>query len=382
MNTYQEIVSYLFTLTNFKEKGFTQWLASQLLYPYSFYPTIHIAGTNGKGSVSHKIAKALEYSGYRVGLLTSPHVHSFCERVVINGEMISEEEVVKKLKFLFSLCERGGWEPTFFHLALFLGFQYFVEQHVDVAVVETGIGGRLDTTNIIKPLVSIITSIGKDHQALLGETLEAIAAEKAGVIKYKTPVVVGPSAVYPIIFQKAAEKKAPIYPVKGSYAFYDEENSAIAAKALELIHATLPLNSEAIARGLLERPFYRYQTIHNVIFDVAHNVDGFKKLLDVLQRDYGDEKFHFIYAGKPDKDRNSILHMIQDRAVQIDVIRAYTKSEIVLPSTLSLPITTHLSIEESLKGALAKGRKIVVCGTFALMDPAKRALEKIVPLLL
>ena len=161
--------------------------------PASAITTIHVTGTNGKGSVVYKIAKALEASGYKTGMYVSPHISSFRERITINGEMISEEDVVRNLQMINAIEPTLPTSLSFFECVTGMAFNYFKEKKVDVAVIEVGLGGRLDSTNIINPELSVITSIGLDHQGILGNTITDIAREKAGIIKDGKPVVVGPN---------------------------------------------------------------------------------------------------------------------------------------------------------------------------------------------
>ena len=189
----------------------TMLLDEHFGHPHKSFHTIHIAGTNGKGSCSHAIASVLQESGYRVGLYTSPHLVDFRERIRVNGEMIPEDYVMdfvdNEREFFEPLC------PTFFELTTAMAFKYFAEQNVDVAVVEVGLGGRLDCTNIINPDLSIITNISFDHMQLLGNTLAQIAKEKAGIIKPGVPVVIGETTdeTRPVFLATAETQGAPIF---------------------------------------------------------------------------------------------------------------------------------------------------------------------------
>ncbi|HRX12897.1 MAG TPA: Mur ligase family protein, partial [Draconibacterium sp.] len=160
-------------------------------HPHRRYKTVHIAGTNGKGSVSHVLAAVLQSAGYKTGLYTSPHLKDFRERIKINGEMISEDEVIQWVEDYPVKNNLWELEPSFFELTATMAFDFFAKKEVDIAIIEVGLGGRLDSTNIITPEVSVITNIGLDHTNLLGETLEIIAAEKAGIIKMNIPTVIG-----------------------------------------------------------------------------------------------------------------------------------------------------------------------------------------------
>ena len=197
--TYKETIDYLYNSTPvFEHVGASAYkeglsnthiLDNYFGHPHTQYLTIHIAGTNGKGSCSHTLASILQEDGYRVGLYTSPHLVDFRERIRVNGKMIPEQYVVDFVNNEHSFFE--PLHPSFFELTTALAFKYFADQHVDIAVIEVGLGGRLDCTNIIHPLLSIITNISFDHTQFLGNTLEKIAYEKAGIIKHNTPVVIG-----------------------------------------------------------------------------------------------------------------------------------------------------------------------------------------------
>ena len=218
---YQETTAYLFSATPVFEKvgasAYKEGLDNSLAldehfgHPHRLFRSIHVAGTNGKGSCSHTIAAVLQAAGYRVGLYTSPHLVDFRERIRVNGECIPEQYVID-----FVEQERHFFEPlhpSFFELTTAMAFKYFAEQQVDYAVVEVGLGGRLDCTNIITPVLSVITNISLDHTQFLGDTLERIAAEKAGIIKAGVPVVVGETVpeTRPVFAVKAHEMRAPIY---------------------------------------------------------------------------------------------------------------------------------------------------------------------------
>lgn len=218
--TYEETIQYLFNSAPlFQHVGgaaykeglsTTHILDAHFNHPHNQYKTIHIAGTNGKGSCAHTIAAILQHTGLKVGLYTSPHLVDFRERIRINGEMMPQQYVID-----FVEKERSFFEPlhpSFFELTTALAFKYFAEQHVDVAVIEVGLGGRLDCTNIISPILSVITNISFDHTQFLGNTLAQIASEKAGIIKHKVPVIIGEcnAETRPIFEHKAHEVEAPI----------------------------------------------------------------------------------------------------------------------------------------------------------------------------
>lgn len=323
--------------------AFVYALDDKLANPHLSFPSIHVGGTNGKGSVSWKIAKSLEAEGFRVGLYTSPHIWDVRERIQINGEMISKDDLQELLEPLFSN------NLSFFDLVTAAAFLYFKKKQVDWAVIEVGLGGRYDATNVIKPRIACITSIGYDHMDILGHTLEEIAWEKGGIVKEGIPLVTGPSA-------------APFFP--GSIAtlsvpFFDLENQAIARAVLKEL--SIPEN-----QGINERPPYRFQVRGNCVYDVAHNPDGFKKLVEALQMHFPDEKFSFIVAFSKDKDWKQCLDLIVPIAHSITTI-PIEKERLERPEVLQeyLPsMITRYSIESAIQPNMLN----VVCGTFYLMD--------------
>jgi dihydrofolate synthase/folylpolyglutamate synthase len=218
--TYQQTLEYLYAkLPMFTRVGAIAYkvdidntilFCNHLGNPEKKFKSIHVAGTNGKGSTSHMLAAILQQAGYKTGLYTSPHLKDFRERIKINGEMIPENEVVTFVEANQPLIEEIS--PSFFEATVALAFDYFAEQEVDIAIIEVGLGGRLDSTNIISPEVSVITNISYDHMNILGNTLTAIAGEKAGIIKEKTPVIIGQlqEEIVQVFIAKAEEKNAPI----------------------------------------------------------------------------------------------------------------------------------------------------------------------------
>lgn len=248
--TYQQAIDYLYTqLPMFQRIGASAFkkdltntlkLCEYFGQPQNNYPSIHIAGTNGKGSVSHMLASALQESGYKVGLYTSPHLKSFTERIKINGKEVTADFVtdfVERNQDFFS-----SFDPSFFEITVAMAFEYFAKENVDIAVIETGMGGRLDSTNVITPLLSVITNIGMDHMQFLGNTIAEIAGEKAGIIKPAVPVVIGES--YPesddVFRKRSGEENSPVF-------FADEvwqlEGFEYAHEEKQLLHVHL-LNAE------------------------------------------------------------------------------------------------------------------------------------------
>ncbi len=376
---YQQVIRYLFSKRPQCEKDSVEAIRTiiqKLGSPETAYPTIHVAGTNGKGSVSLKIATALESSGLKVGLFTSPHVSSFCERIVINGVPISEETARQGLLQLFEI----GQHLCFFELATVLAFEYFRDQKVDIAVIEAGIGGLLDTTNIIRPLVSIITSVARDHEELLGKTIEEIAFQKAGIIKPGIPIVIGPKADFKIIRQRAALCQSPLYKVEPQAGFYDIENSAVARQALEL----LLIQEKDIEAGLKVRPPCRFEKIGRMILDVAHNPAGFTRLIEAAELHFPGKRFSAIVGMSKDKDVRKCLSILASKASHlylvpspaVKAISVEEMSEILREQGFSR-FTAGLSIKESISQALASEELVIGCGSFYIMEEMVRRSQEV-----
>ena len=299
--------------------------------PESQYPSVHVAGTNGKGSTSHMIASVLQAAGYRVGLYTSPHLKDFRERVRVNGEMISEEEVVKFVETNKVFLEEHSL--SFFELTVGMAFDHFASHQVDIAVVEVGLGGRLDSTNIIRPLVSVITNIGLDHTQFLGETLPEIAFEKGGIIKPGIPVVIGETQeeTLPVFKKLALERKAPLVLANHEsesifetdlIGRYQEKNLQTAFKTLELLRKVgFEISDTHIQEGLLHVAENtglkgRYQVLRHhpkVICDTAHNREGLELVLDQVMKE-GAENLHFVLGFVNDKDLDTVLPLFPEEA--------------------------------------------------------------------
>ena len=294
-------------------------------YPHKKFKSIHVAGTNGKGSISHMLASVLQEAGYKVGLYTSPHLKDFRERIRVNGEVISEEFVVDFIKDHRSKFEEI--KPSFFEMTVAMAFDYFAKMQIDVAVVEVGMGGRLDSTNIIQPNLSVITNIGLDHTAFLGNTLEEIATEKAGIIKEHTPVVIGETHVETeeVFIERAKKLKSDIYFADQFYEIdyamltidnkqvfnvklgeeiiykdlkldllgsYQKKNLLTVLKALEILGKNAyNFELEHIYKGL-EKVVKntglkgRWQILENnplIVCDTAHNLEGLTYVIDQIK---------------------------------------------------------------------------------------------------
>jgi dihydrofolate synthase / folylpolyglutamate synthase len=336
-------------------------LCASMGSPESKFQSVHIAGTNGKGSVAIKMAKGLESLYPRVGLFTSPHIASFRERIRINGEMISIKDTDRLLKRVIEL------PGTFFELTTLLAFLYFAEQKVDIAVIETGLGGRLDATNVITPRLSIITSISLEHTEILGDTVEKIAGEKAGIIKPGVPVILGPHA-------SMISSPQAIY-ILESFPTVEMENRAIAQKGLELFH----IPSESLRKALTARLPCRMERIGDVIFDVAHNPDAIDRFFDEEKQ----RPLQVVCGLSATKDLHNCLQTIRSQADHIHLTEAPNgrgaKMEhlynILLEQGASPDkITQHPSITQAMSAATSKGLTAVL-GTFFIMAEARRFLN-------
>jgi len=387
MISYTQYVERLFersaSVAMHQDLSHIQLLDKGFNHPSQSYPTIHVAGSNGKGSVSAKIAAALQQQGYNVGLYTSPHLFTFRERIAINGHCITEEAVIDGLQQIFQLEGTYGMRASFFELTTLLAFLYFRESAVDIAVIETGLGGRLDATNVIRPISTVITSISREHAHILGEDLEMIAAEKAGIIKENIPLVLGPKARYQSIYERAKTLHAPLYLSKKISQFFDEENSAVAELALQ--HLPLSLSPQAIAQGIAFRPSCRFEKRGDVIFDVAHNPDAIFHLLQALHTFFPKRHVRFLVGFSADKDYALCLKLISDVATHVHLVQASTPRAAALSDlaaameqikerAYSLHDTVIEGVLHAQRSALENGELLVIAGSFYIMADAKAAL--------
>lgn len=342
-------------------------------HPERAFPTIHVAGTNGKGSVCTKMAAALQCQGYRTGLYTSPHISSFCERIRIDGVPISETEICRLYQ---QIREMGA---VFFEIATLLAFLYFREQKVDIAVIETGIGGAYDATNVISPLVSVITSIGYDHQEILGQSLQEICRAKAGILKPNTPVVLGKTVPAAWVIPLAEKKGCPLLQTTTAYANYDEENREVARLALEAISDRFPIQPAALKKGLQAKPPCRFERREvrgkELILDVAHNLQGFERLLDQLRYSYPHSSFRFVCGFSRGKEIGACAKLIENAASAVHLV---SKNHPRLASVEELAPyfnspALEASIDQGIRNAclVSSGSEvIVITGSFFIMDEA------------
>lgn len=339
MMKYEEALTWMFAqLPMYQRQGKTAFkkdltnslaLAEELGNPERRFKTIHVGGTNGKGSTSHMIASVLQEAGYKVGLYTSPHLKNFTERIRVNGQEISKEAVIEFVNGNKAFLERQS--VSFFEMTVGMAFGEFAKQEVDVAVIEVGLGGRLDSTNIITPELSVITNIGLDHTQFLGDTLGEIAVEKAGIIKKDTPVVIGEKQVEveEVFLEKAKEMNAELTfasdeewkyetGLLGVYQYKNMKTAVTAIKKLRLFS----VSEKNIEKGLLNvventQLKGRWQLLRakpKVICDTAHNKEGLTYVLKQLsQEPY--RRLHIVLGVVSDKKLDDILPMFPKKAI-------------------------------------------------------------------
>jgi len=423
---YEETIAYLFAqLPMFSRIGAAAYkadltntivLCNALNNPQHLFKSIHIAGTNGKGSTSHMLAAMLQQQGYKTGLYTSPHIKDFRERIRINGLPISKEFVIDFTEKTQSLCTEI--KPSFFELTVAMAFEYFAVNKVDIAVIETGLGGRLDSTNIIHPILSVITNIGFDHTNLLGNTLELIAFEKAGIIKENTPVIIG--AYLPqtknVFDSKASEMKVtPIYAddmyevkkvnaeknvttynvidnsnlhseifeldLTGAYQMKNLKTVLAAEKILHQLGFPISNENEKLALSNVKKltgMCGRWDVVSyspTVIHDVGHNKDGITEIINQLKCDYSNANYHFVLGFVHDKDISEVLALFPKdasyyftnahipRALPYDALQLMGKEIGLLGDGFD---DVNMAIESAKKNSKSED-VIVVCGSFFII---------------
>lgn len=400
--TYKETLEYLFEKTPmFQNRGAVAYkagidgtlrLSKHYNEPHKHYKTIHVAGTNGKGSTSHTIAAVLSSSGYKVGLFTSPHLLDFSERIRINGQPISQDYVVNFVSNAKDIID--DFKPSFFELTTIMAFCYFRDMQVDIAVIETGMGGREDSTNIISPILSIITNISYDHTQFLGKSLQDIALHKAGIIKDNTPVIVGrkDKDIDQIFINEAKkhnsniifapdfidfssvvlDKENNVYIYKTNLfgkiegqltGIVQKENTKTILSALSILKNQLNITNEAICNGFrnvveLTGLQGRFQLISKspiTICDTAHNVDGIKNIVVQLGTIQSD-KLHIVFGMVSDKDINSVISLLPKNALyyftKANNKRSQEPSEIYcIAKEYGLKGNVYTNVEEAYKEA-------------------------------
>ena len=404
-NKYKQTIDWLFKqFPSYQEIGAEAYkpglervekLLNTFSNPHLKTKTIHVAGTNGKGSTCSFIASILTEKGEKVGLFTSPHIFDFKERIRINGTTISEEDVVT---FCTKLREiELPFQPSFFEITFVMAMEYFATQNCTYAIIETGLGGRLDATNVVQPLLSIITNIGLDHQNFLGNTIEAIAAEKAGIIKNKVPVFVAEETAETknIFLNHALEKQTsiqflvPTYTKVDGIANYQQTNLQTAIQGLSVIgieannaEVSLALRNLYENTGLFGR-FQKIQKQPQIIIDAAHNEAGIKILLKELQ-DTPHEKLKFIVGSSGDKDLKKLISNLPSTSeINLCVFKNERSTTYKELSELAAEIGAVKKVYKEINQALNEivsdtlyNEKIVICGSFFLISDIKLSLLK------
>ncbi|MEO6134425.1 MAG: folylpolyglutamate synthase/dihydrofolate synthase family protein [Ginsengibacter sp.] len=378
--------------------------------PQQKIKTVHIAGTNGKGSTSHILAAIFQQNNYKTGLYTSPHLKDFRERIKINGAMITEEFVIDFVQRIQEISETI--QPSFFELTFAMSLDYFAQEEVEVAIIETGLGGRLDSTNVVTPLLSVITNIGWDHMDILGDTLEKIAWEKAGIIKENIPVVIGEytEETKAVFVDKAAQTHSKIFFANENYlinsfeysnknltveiinqqnketqsysldlnGLYQQKNILTVLAAVDQLKKYFSLNEEKIKQALsnvktLTALHGRWEVIHKdplVVLDVAHNIGGISELIQQIQQ-ISFKKLHIVFGMVKDKDIQKVLQILPTGATYY-----FTKAQIprALPETelqdqagiYNLYGHSYPFVNDALRAALGNSCKedlVIVCGS-------------------
>ncbi len=422
---YNQTLDYLYTrLPMFSRIGAAAYKADLvnthaicdfLGNPERKFKSIHIAGTNGKGSTSHMLASILQKAGYKTGLYTSPHLRDFRERIRINGEMIRKDFVVDFTERTRQLAEK--LEPSFFELTVGMAFDYFAHESVDIAILETGLGGRLDSTNVVIPEVAVITNISWDHMQLLGDSLEKIAAEKAGIIKKGIPVVVGEVVpeTTPIFEEKAAQLHAPlaiaaeqrqatdwhwnhqhlvvevatqhqvdhkVYELDLGGVYQVKNLLTVLEVCSQLKAAGWKIPDDAIHEGLrtvrkTTGLHGRWETVHSqpaVILDVAHNEDGIRNLVQQIELT-DHRELHIIFGMVKDKDGSAALALLPKHAryyfTKANLPRALDEVELQqMAAEAGLNGLTYADVNTALQAALQQAAAddlILVCGSVFLV---------------
>jgi len=384
--TYQETLNWLFQqLASFQRVGQSAYkedlrnitaLCGLLKNPHYKFKSIHIAGTNGKGSTSHLLASILQEQGYKVGLYTSPHLKDFRERIKLNGEMISESEVVEFVNTHKNNFTEIG--VSFFEMTTALAFDYFANEKVDIAIIETGLGGRLDATNIVSPVLSVITNVALDHQNLLGNTLAEITYEKAGIIKQDTPVVVGlcDDEVSSIIVKAAEKQNSALWRAKLNTNYSSElkgacqiENTATVVEVVKLLRKlNWNISEVSLQKGLLNvipntgvrRRWQQISSNPRVICDTGHNIHAIDSIVSQLKKE-SYECLWIVLGMVADKDVKEVLQRLPREA-------NYVFCQANIPRALSAEDLSAKSNKFSLKGIVVSDPKNALVKTQELAN--------------
>jgi len=430
--TYSQTIDYLFTkLPMFSRIGSAAFkkdltniklLCDHLGNPERQFKSIHIGGTNGKGSTSHMVAAILQTAGYKTGLYTSPHLYDLRERIKVNGTLVPEEFVISFVENIQPLLE--DIQPSFFEITVAMAFHYFAQQQVDIAVIEVGLGGRLDSTNIITPEAAVITNIGWDHMNMLGDTLEQIASEKAGIIKPAIPVIIGEKTkeTSHVFQQIATERNAPIYFAQEHFivntfelkpanlavtvldlakqqehqyitdlpGIYQTKNICTVLQTIEVLKEKgFVIPTDAIQKGLqqvqqLTGLYGRWEVIRQkptVVLEVAHNEDGLQQMMAHI-KSLSFNKLHIVYGMVKDKEASKVLPLLPKEAcyyfTHAHIPRALPAQEL---KDTAIAYSLHGEAYEHVNTALTAASQkaleddlIVVCGSIFLIAEVDKSL--------
>jgi dihydrofolate synthase/folylpolyglutamate synthase len=392
---YRESIDWLFSTQMFGIKlgldGPRRLLKHALAYPSHGVKVIHVAGTNGKGSTCAMVDSVARAAGVRTGLFTSPHLVDFRERIRVSGEEIPEESCADMLTDLRALCESLDPHPTFFEITLALGMQWFRERECELIVLETGMGGRLDATTAVPADVCAITSIGLDHTQWLGETLEAIAFEKAGIMVEGKPVICSPQepGVCRVLEMQANERRSPIHfiqePLRGYPQVMAGEHQAWnAALALECLHALgTRLSFETVQHGLSSVQWPgRFEVIQvegkTVVLDGAHNPAAAKALAQTWRSRFGEKRPTLVFSAVATKDLEGLVAELEPLADQVHLCpvnsgRAVPGTE--LAKAFGNDCTVHASAGDAFRAALKGEGMVLVAGSLFLIGEIKSLLQ-------
>lgn len=424
--TYEQTIEYLYAqLPMFSRIGAAAYkkdlhntiqLCDALNNPQTKFKSIHIAGTNGKGSTANMLAAILQEAGYKTGLYTSPHIKDFRERIRVNGQMVDKNFIVYFVERTKEVT--AAIQPSFFELTVAMAFEYFAQQQVDIAVIETGLGGRLDSTNVITPILSVITNIGYDHVQLLGNTLGEIAFEKAGIIKKNIPVVIGETLpeTLQVFTKKANEQEAEMHIAadefiveyidpegglllcnvrntktniveklrSGLTGLYQTKNICTVLSSVEI----LKRSGIAISENHIHNALEQVQTLTGIrgrwevletkpalILDVAHNEDGIKQILNQLKYSYPGAHYHFVLGFVNDKDISKVLSLFPKNAsyyfTNAHIPRALPKETLKNNAAdFQLEGNSFDNVSDAIKAArmLASNHDVImVCGSFFII---------------
>ena len=392
--TYAEALAWLYGTQRFGIKlglDNVRRLLRELDVPAPDQRIIHVAGTNGKGSVCAMIDSIGRAAGYRSGLFTSPHLVTYRERIRVNGEMIGQQEVADGLSALRELIRDWDPHPTFFEITTALALDHFKKSRCELIVLETGLGGRLDATNALTPVVSVITPIGYDHEKWLGNTLEAIAGEKAGIIKPRVPVVSARQdpVAEKVIRARAAESDAPLEFVAGDGRRWNvalpgkhqNENAALAVAVLA--SGNVPVTDDAVIRGLasVEWPARFQRWDERIVIDGAHNPAGAEVLAETWREQFPGERSTIVLAVLREKNIDGICRALAPIAARF--ILPAIRTERALPpnelaphlSTLGLPCSVATSFADALESARAAAEPILITGSLHFAGEALATLQ-------